>query len=94
MAVAAATGAAKRTTHTVVIEGTRFQTDVLTVKSGDAVVWVNKDPFAHTVTSQTGGFDSHVIPTGKSWTYTATKKGAFPYICTLHPTMKATLRVR
>ena len=95
MAVAAAAPSARKpTTHTVVIDATKFQTELLTVKAGDAIVWVNKDPFAHTVTSQSGGFDSHVIETGKSWRYTATKKGEFPYSCTFHPTMKATLRVR
>jgi plastocyanin len=58
-----------------------------------SVTWVNKDPFPHTVTSAAGGFDSHEIAPGKSWKYTATKKGEFAYICIFHPTMKATLKV-
>jgi plastocyanin len=80
-------------THTVTIEGTRFHPEVLTVKAGDSIVWVNKDPFPHTVTSRAGGFDSHEIPPDKSWTYMARTKGKFPYLCTLHPTMRAMLRV-
>jgi plastocyanin len=80
--------------HTVVIEGTRFQPEVLTVRAGDSVVWVNKDPFPHTATSKTGGFDSQAIQADKSWTYMAKKKGEFEYVCTLHPTMTAKLRVR
>jgi plastocyanin len=80
-------------THTVTIEGTRFHPQVLTVEAGDSIVWVNKDPFPHTVTSRAGGFDSHEIPPDKSWAYTARTKGEFPYICTLHPTMRAMLRV-
>ena len=90
----AAGAAAKPATHTVVIDGTRYQIEALTVKAGDTVEWVNKDLLAHTVTSQTGGFDSQTILPGKSWKYVAKKKGEFPYACTFHPTMKGTLRVR
>jgi plastocyanin len=77
----------------VTIDGTRFTPDTLTVKAGDSVVWVNKDPFPHTATSRAGGFDSDEIAPGGSWTHRFRKKGEFPYICTLHRTMKATLRV-
>jgi plastocyanin len=92
--VAAADRAAtKTTTHTVAIDAVQFAPDKLTVHAGDTVVWVNKDPFPHTVTSKDGGFDSHEIAPGKSWSYRPRKAGAFPYACTLHPTMKATLRV-
>jgi plastocyanin len=78
---------------TVAIDGTTFQPATLTVKVGDSVTWVNKDPFPHTVTSAAGGFDSHEIDSGKSWKYTAIKKGEFAYVCIFHPTMKATLKV-
>jgi plastocyanin len=92
-AAAADRAAAKATTHTVAIDAVQFAPDTLTVHVGDTVVWVNKDPFPHTVTSKEGGFDSHEIAPGKSWSYKPRKVGAFPYICTLHSTMKATLRV-
>src|SRR5262245_25635716 len=84
--------AAKPVTHTVVIDGTKYEPAALSVKRGDTVVWVNKDPFPHTVTSK-GAFDSKDIAAGKSWKYTARKAGKFDYICTLHPNMKATLTV-
>ena len=45
-------------THTVTIEGMRFQPERLTVARGDTVVWVNKDLVPHTATSEAGGFDS------------------------------------
>ncbi len=89
-----AADARKPATHTVTMEATQFQPTVLTVAAGDSVVWVNKDPFPHTATSKPGGFDSQVIVAGKSWTFTPSKKGEFAYVCTLHPTMKATLRVK
>jgi len=85
---------AASTTHTIVIADMKFVPDTLTVKAGDTVVWVNKDFFPHTATAQDKTFDSRDIATNKSWKYVATKKGSFPYICTLHPTMKATLIVK
>jgi plastocyanin len=93
MGPAAAADAPKAAAHTVAIDGTNFQPAMLTVKVGDSVTWVNKDPFPHTATSATGGFDSREIAPGKSWKYTATTKGEFAYVCTFHPTMKATLKV-
>jgi plastocyanin len=87
-----ASAAGKRAIHTVVIEGTNYAPATLAVKRGDTVVWINKDPFPHTVTAK-GVFDSHNIATGHTWQYTARKAGEFAYICTLHPTMKATLKV-
>ncbi|MDQ6916680.1 MAG: cupredoxin family copper-binding protein [Pseudomonadota bacterium] len=88
-----AADAPKPASHAVAIDGTNFQPAMLAVKVGDSVTWTNKDPFPHTVTSTAGGFDSHEIAPGKSWKYTATKKGEFAYVCLLHPTMKATLKV-
>jgi plastocyanin len=90
----AAADAPAPTTYTVTIEGVSFHPKVLTLKVGDSIVWVNKDPFPQTVTSRAGDFDSHEIQPGKSWTYTAETKGTFPYICTLHPVMQAILRVQ
>lgn len=83
----------KAKTHTITIEGMRFLPEVLTVSSGDTIVWVNKDIVPHTATSKTGNFDSKLIQVDKSWKYTIRKKGDFAYICTFHPTMKAMLRV-
>ena len=84
-------GAATRT-HTVVIEAVKYTPESITVKHGDTVVWINKDPFPHTVTAK-GAFDSHEIPADKSWKYTPRKSGEYAYVCTLHPNMKGTLRV-
>jgi plastocyanin len=85
--------AGKPAMHTVDIDGVAFQPAVLVVKRGDTVVWVNKDPFPHTVTAQ-GAFDSHDIPAGASWKYVARKPGTYAYICTLHSNMKGTLTVQ
>jgi plastocyanin len=89
----AATASPRATTHTVVIDSLRFHPQVLTVKAGDTIMWVNRDPFPHTATAEGKQFDSHEIAPGRSWKYTARKTGEYAYACVLHPTMKATLRV-
>jgi plastocyanin len=83
---------ARGTTHTVVIDALQYQPETVTVKAGDTIVWVNKDPFPHTVTAK-GVFHSREIAAGKSWKYRPRKAGEFGYICTLHPNMKGTLKV-
>ena len=80
-------------THTVRMEGVAFVPETLTIRRGDVVVWVNKDVFPHTATAQKE-FDSGNIAPDQSWKYTATKAGIYPYLCTLHPTMKGTLVVK
>lgn len=85
----------KAQTHNITIEDMRFQPAVLVVAPGDTIVWINKDLVPHTATSQAGGFDSNVILASESWRYTVQKeKGDFAYICTFHPAMKGTLRVK
>lgn len=88
----AASAADRPATHTVVIEGLKFVPEALTVRSGDKVVWLNKDPYPHTATAK-GVFDSRSIAEGRSWKYTAGKPGEYPYVCTFHPNMKGVLRV-
>lgn len=85
--------AAAAATHTVVMEGVAFVPQTLTVKQGDTVVWVNKDPFPHTATAEDRSFDSGEMGADKTWKYTVSKKGKVPYLCALHPTMKGTLVV-
>ena len=84
--------ASKPATHTVLIDGTKYVPETLTVRRGDTVVWINKDPFPHTVTAP-GKFDSHDIAANGSWKYVARAAGDYAYICTLHPNMKGALKV-
>lgn len=88
--VAAHSPAGAAQTHTIAIEGMQFAPAAVTVKRGDTVVWVNRDLVPHTATAR-GAFDSGAIAAGKSWKMTATAEGRYQYVCTLHPTMKASL---
>ena len=88
----AAAAAEPARTHRVVIQGLLYQPEKLVVHRGDTVVWVNEDPMPHTVTAA-GAFDSKTIDAGKSWRFVARRAGTFAYVCTLHSTMRGSLRV-
>ena len=86
--------APKSRTHTVEIEAMKFSPAMLAVKAGDRIIWKNKDAFAHNATAENKGFRSADIQSGQSWKFKASRKGEFPYVCTLHPGMKAVLTVK
>jgi len=92
--VYAASGGKAAHATAIAIDGTRFQPREITVAVGDTVVWTNKDPFPHNVTSQDGGFHSKDLRPDQSYSFHATKRGTFPYVCTLHPTMAAVIHVK
>ncbi|HXW03788.1 MAG TPA: cupredoxin family copper-binding protein [Vicinamibacterales bacterium] len=95
MWAAACGGAPAPRAHTItIVDATRFSPATLDVAVGDTVTWVNQDVVPHTATSTTGGFDSGRIDPEQSWTYTVAKAGELAYVCTYHPTMKGTLRVK
>ncbi|WP_372341649.1 cupredoxin domain-containing protein [Achromobacter insolitus] len=77
--------------HVVTIEGMQFMPATLTVKRGDKVTWINKDLVPHTATASSKAFDSGVIASGASWTYTVREEGSSAYVCLFHPTMQGTL---
>lgn len=93
-ASALASAAPKAKTHTVSIEALQFSPETLEVKAGDSVTWSNKDAFPHNATAENKSFRSGDIQSGHSWKFKAGKKGVFPYVCTLHPGMKAVLIVK
>jgi plastocyanin len=93
-AVAAASKHRKSKTHTVVMEAMVFRPAELTVSAGDTIVWVNKDIVEHTATSAAAGFDSKMIRPGQSWKHTVRTSGDIAYVCSYHPAMTGTLRVK
>jgi plastocyanin len=69
-----------------------YKPDNVTVKVGDTVAWVFKDPDnPHTVTADDNSFDSDPDGTGHNggyvYTQTFTKAGTVKYHCTLHTGM-------
>jgi plastocyanin len=85
---------AEAAVQTIEIKGFKYLPDTLTVHPGDKVQWKNNDIVPHTATTESKGFDTGNILNGQAKTITVPdKKGVYPYICTLHPNMKAKLIV-
>ena len=59
----------------------------------NTVTFVNQDSATHTVTSNTGAFDSGDIASGKSWTHTFTTPGTYSFHCKYHSFMTGTVTV-
>lgn len=70
-----------------------FAPPAITVAEGDTVTWSNSDPVPHTVTSDTGAFDSGVMNNGQTFGFTCATAGSYSYFCDLHPTMIGTVVV-
>jgi plastocyanin len=77
---------------TVTIANHAYSPNALSVKAGGVVTWNNQDA-SHTVTSDSGAFDSGVFKNGQSWNFTFANPGTYPYHCDLHPDMKGTITV-
>ena len=64
------------------------------VKVGQKIEWENYDTTAHNVVATSGGsFKSDTLQKGDKFEFTPTKAGTISYVCTFHPSMKATLEV-
>lgn len=93
MPSAAATPApAPVATTSVDIVNFTFTPAVITVKSGAAVTWTNKDGDAHTV-AITGAPVSRPLQNGEAYVHTFSQSGTYSYICTIHPNMHGTVVV-
>lgn len=77
----------------VTIESMVFSPNDFKIKLGETIEWTNQDLVPHTVTSETGAFDSQTIAPGAKWTYKPLKAGVFKYKCSFHPTMSARFTV-
>lgn len=77
----------------VTIVSRAYQPAQLTVEDGQTVVWTNRGFGPHTVTALGGEFDSGRLNLGESFKVTFTTPGAFPYKCTVHPSMKGSVTV-
>lgn len=77
----------------VIMQGTAFSPASLSVKAGTKVTWRNNDYMAHTVTSDTGLFDSGSIGTSGSYSYTFTATGTYSYHCNFHSGMTGVIVV-
>ncbi|MHB8088165.1 MAG: cupredoxin domain-containing protein [Anaerolineaceae bacterium] len=77
----------------VEIEDFAYLSAAITIKVGTTVTWTNKDSVRHTVSSDTGLFESGLFGKGESFSHTFTEAGTFTYHCAPHPYMKGTVIV-
>jgi len=77
----------------VFIQGMAFNPGTITVTANTTVTWTNKDGVAHTVTSNSGLFDSGTISVNGTYSHLFIIAGTYPYHCALHLTMTATVNV-
>ena len=79
----------------IFIRSFAFQTATVHVKSGGSVAWVNCEPtnIPHTSTSDASAWNSGLLSPPGSFVRTFPTVGSFPYHCTVHPGMKATVIV-
>ncbi|MEK6874406.1 MAG: cupredoxin family copper-binding protein [Nanoarchaeota archaeon] len=76
----------------VLIKDYAYIPEIITIRAGDTVRWINKDIAPHTATGD--GFDTGLIVTGASKTFTFDKSGRYEYICTYHPKMHGVVVVK
>jgi len=91
--------AAPVTNAAVSIENMSFVPATITVSAGTTITWTNNDSVAHTVTSDSGLFDSSSISasgyysSGGTFSHTFQTKGTYLYHCSIHPSMTANVIV-
>ena len=78
--------------HTVIIDKLKFGPLPQGVRSGDTIVWVNKDSFKHTATARDKSFNVE-LPPGKSGRTLIKHPGTIAFYCVYHPGMTGSLAV-
>jgi plastocyanin len=85
---------AVQATQAVRIIDFAFEPAALTVAPGTRVTWTHAGQAPHTVTSDTGAFDSGRLTGGQTFAFTFTSAGTFAYHCEIHPNMRARVVVQ
>ena len=70
-----------------------FLPNSITAAVGGTITWANGDSAPHTVTFDSGP-DCGQMASGGTITATFNVAGSYPYHCTIHPSMKATVVVQ
>jgi plastocyanin len=80
----------------VAIRNFSFQANDVHIQAGSTVTWVNCEPAgtpSHTSTSDQAVWQSPLLAPGDTFTRTFDTPGVFPYHCTPHPFMTASITV-
>jgi plastocyanin/uncharacterized protein (DUF2141 family) len=72
-----------------------FSPAAVTIQANDSVTWTWAGSASHSTTSDTAGlWDSGIMSHGATFAHTFTSAGSFPYHCTVHPFMTASVTVQ
>ena len=75
------------------IDNFAFTPEVLTVKPGVTVTFVNHDDIPHLVVATDGKYRSKALDTNDKFSIAFDKPGEYAYFCGLHPHMKGKIIV-
>ena len=75
------------------IKNFEFQPSDLTISPGTTITWYNQDKIDHTITSDTGLFDSGVVNPGKKFSFKFDNPGNYKYSSSIHPNMRGEITV-
>jgi plastocyanin len=82
-------------THNVTIKNFKYSPQEIEIQQGDKVVWTAQDDVAHTVTADSGDFDSGDIADGDPpFEQTFKNAGEVKYHCEHHGAMKGKVIVK
>lgn len=81
-------------TSDVNVEFSDYRPDLLDVLPGETVSWTNVSSRTHTVTSDTGVFDSGNLVGGARFSVRFDTVGSYHYHCTIHPSIVGEVDVR
>jgi len=79
--------------NTVTIHDLSFDPQVISVKAGATVRWVNEDDATHNIMFATPGFSTFLLSSGQSFSQKFTRPGTYDYSCKIHPFMHGTVQV-
>ena len=74
------------------IRDMKFNPEIVTVKRGDTVEWINNDLTTHCVSEINKAWTSSAIKSGSSWEKVITETA--DYYCAIHLVMKGKVQVR
>ena len=85
----------RRQHHHLEIRDLAFPSELRSVASGDTITWINGDIVPHTVSEETGAWDSGDLPTSGSFTLVVPPDAdSVAFHCDYHPFMRGSIRVR
>jgi 3',5'-cyclic-AMP phosphodiesterase len=77
------------------IDNFAFTPQLLTVKAGTTVTWINNDDVPHLIVNTQNRFKSSpVMDTDQRYHVTLARAGSYDYFCSLHPKMQGRIVVR